>query len=119
MESESLEITRADKPSNHITENGMTPEAYNELKVYIKSIILPGSPAFEYSGPGNMESKMVYHQWFDNALEEIGPRFFPRDSNGLVWPEDYVEYVFPSLPHPLLCSVIGFPREAPVGLRFV
>jgi len=40
----------------------MTLEAYNELKVYIKSIILP---AFECSGPGNMESKMVYRQWFE------------------------------------------------------
>jgi len=60
-------------PSNHITEKGMTPEAYNELKLCIKSIILP---TFECSGPGNMESKMIYHQWFELSYK-MARRCFP------------------------------------------
>jgi len=115
MGSKSPEITSADKPSKRITEIGMTPEAYHELSVHIKSIILPGTLALECSGPGGIESKIVYHQWFDNALEEIGPKFFPRGANGLVWPEDYAEYVFPSFT--LLCSITGFSREAFVGAK--
>ncbi|PUU73151.1 hypothetical protein B9Z19DRAFT_1164626 [Tuber borchii] len=82
----SPETVRTTKLSKHITEIGMTAKRYFELKVYIKSIILPGTPAFESK---RIDSKdQVYRLWPKNALQEIGPRFFPRGGNGLVWPEE-------------------------------
>ena len=71
----------------------MTPEQYSELRVYLKSIILPGSPAFEYECLGNKEIKQIYHQWLNNALKVIGPKFFQEGWEGLVWPENYNRYV--------------------------
>jgi len=85
------ETVRTSRPPRHIVEIGMTKEQYFELKVYIKSIVLPGTPPFEGK---RIDSKdTVYRQWLNNALEEIGPRFFPKDGNGLAWPEERVGYV--------------------------
>ena len=82
----SPETLRTTKSPKHIAEIGMTREQYFELKVHIKSIILPGTPAFESK---RIDSKdQVYRQWLNNALEEIGPRFFPRGGKGLIWPEE-------------------------------
>ena len=81
------------KIPKHLTEFSMTPEQYSDLKVYIKSIILPGSPAFECERISNKEIKQIYHQWLNNALEVIGPKFFQEGWEGLVWPENYVRYV--------------------------
>ncbi|KAG0633405.1 hypothetical protein HOY80DRAFT_1006036 [Tuber brumale] len=85
MGGNSLKTNEVTKSPNYITEIGMASEQYYELKVYIKSIILPGAPAFECNHLGDNESKKAYHQWFNNALEEIGPRFFPQGGafNGL------------------------------------
>ncbi|RPA95855.1 hypothetical protein L873DRAFT_1845693 [Choiromyces venosus 120613-1] len=73
----------------HITEIGMTTAQYYELKVYLKSIILPGTPPF--GSLQNSDSKRAHRQWLNNALREIGPRFFPGGVEGLVWPKDYDE----------------------------
>ncbi|KAG0128091.1 hypothetical protein HOY82DRAFT_612524 [Tuber indicum] len=89
MGGNSLEKNGFTESPNYATEIGMTPEQYHELKVYIKSIILPGTPAFGCTRLGDKESKKAYHQWFNNALEEIGPKIFPKGGKGLVWPEDY------------------------------
>ncbi|KAG0123931.1 hypothetical protein HOY82DRAFT_618548 [Tuber indicum] len=78
------------KSQNYFTEIGMAQEQCHELKVYITSMILPGAPAFECNGLGDKESKNTYNEWINNALEEIGPRFFPQGDKGLAWPEDYV-----------------------------
>ncbi|KAG0128077.1 hypothetical protein HOY82DRAFT_541548 [Tuber indicum] len=78
------------RSQNYFTEIGMAQEQCHELKVYIKCMILPGAPAFECYGLGDKESKTAYNQWFNNALEEIGPRIFPLGGKGLAWPEDYV-----------------------------
>ncbi|PUU73147.1 hypothetical protein B9Z19DRAFT_1069225 [Tuber borchii] len=81
-----MATVRTTKLPKHIAEIGMTAEQYFELKVHIKSIILPGTPAFESK---RIDSKdPVYRQWLINALREIGPRFFSRGGNGLVWPEE-------------------------------
>ncbi|KAG0635523.1 hypothetical protein HOY80DRAFT_1004213 [Tuber brumale] len=82
-----IETVRTAKLPKHIAEIGMTNEQYFELKVHIKAIILPGTPAFE--GKRFDSKDVVYRQWLNNALAEIGPRFFPKDGKGLVWPEDY------------------------------
>ncbi|KAG0136818.1 hypothetical protein HOY82DRAFT_598618 [Tuber indicum] len=82
-----IETVRTAKRPKHIADIGMTKEQYFELKVHIKSIILPGTPAFESK---RFDSKdTVYRQWLNNALVEIGPKFFPKDGKGLVWPKDY------------------------------
>ncbi|KAG0640280.1 hypothetical protein HOY80DRAFT_1136076 [Tuber brumale] len=90
MGGNSLETNGTTKFPNHITKIGMSAEQYYELKAYLKSKILPGAPTFECNRLGDKESKKAYHQWFNNALEDIGPRFFPQGGKGLVWPEDYV-----------------------------
>ncbi|KAG0635522.1 hypothetical protein HOY80DRAFT_1093114 [Tuber brumale] len=72
----------------HITEIGMTSELYYELKVYIKSLIVPGTPAFECERLTSKESKEIYDQLTNNILNDIGPKLFPGGANGLVWPED-------------------------------
>jgi len=85
------ETIRTSKPPRHIVKIGMTTEEYFELKIYIKSIILPGTPPFEGS---RIDSKdVVYRQWLNNALEVIGPRFFPEGRNELLWPEEHARYV--------------------------
>jgi len=81
------------KIPKHITKIAMTPEQYYELKVYIKSIILPGTPAYEYERLSNKESKQIHHQWLNSVLEVMGPKFFQEGSKGLVWPVDYHKYV--------------------------
>ncbi|PUU73706.1 hypothetical protein B9Z19DRAFT_1134600 [Tuber borchii] len=80
---------RNTKIPKHLTKIAMTPEQYYKLKVYIKSIILPGTPAFEYEHLSSKEIKQIHHQWLNNALEMIGPKFFQEGSRGLVWPKDY------------------------------
>ncbi|KAG0640803.1 hypothetical protein HOY80DRAFT_1021715 [Tuber brumale] len=77
------------KTPKHITEIGMTPNQYFDLKVHIKSITLPGTPGFEGKRFASRDSEQVYRRWLDNALLELGPRFFPGGGKGLVWPEDY------------------------------
>ncbi|PUU73705.1 hypothetical protein B9Z19DRAFT_1134599 [Tuber borchii] len=89
MGRKSRATVRNAKIPKHLTKIAMTPEQYYELKVYIKSIILPGTPAFEYEHLSSKEIKQNYHQWFKNTLEVIGPKFFQGGSKGLVWPEDY------------------------------
>ncbi|KAG0129959.1 hypothetical protein HOY82DRAFT_610102 [Tuber indicum] len=79
------------KTPKHIIEISMTPEKYYELKVYLKSILLPGTPPVECKRLDIGDNKRVYRQWINNALEEIGPKFFPGGrGKGLVWPEDHV-----------------------------
>ncbi|KAG0130844.1 hypothetical protein HOY82DRAFT_539794 [Tuber indicum] len=77
------------KIPKHISEIGMTPSQYFDLKVHIKSITLPGTPGFEGKRFDNRDSEQVYRQWLDSVLLEIGPKFFPGGRKGLVWPEDY------------------------------
>ncbi|KAG0637645.1 hypothetical protein HOY80DRAFT_971944 [Tuber brumale] len=89
MAKKSLGTTRKTRVPKHITKIAMTPEQYYELKVYIKSLILPGTPAFEYKRLSSHKNKQIYREWFKNALEDIGPRFFPSGTRGLAWPEDY------------------------------
>ena len=100
------------KIPKHLTKIAMTPEQYYELKVYIKSIILPGSPAFECEHLSSKEIKRTYSQWLKNALEVIGPKFFQEGSKGLVWPEDYNKYV--SFVAPFYCSPCP-PPPLPTG----
>ncbi|CUS12685.1 unnamed protein product [Tuber aestivum] len=85
------ETIRNAKISKQITQTSMTPEQYSELKVYIKSIILPGTPAFEGERLGTKESKQIYKKWLNSVLEEVGPRFFPGGAKGWVWPENRYE----------------------------
>ncbi|KAG0635524.1 hypothetical protein HOY80DRAFT_1025005 [Tuber brumale] len=89
MGRKSLGATRKAKIPKHITKIAMTSEKYYDLKVYIKSIIIPGTPAFECNRLGNNSSKQAYRLWLHNLIEEIGPRFFPTGGRGLAWPEDY------------------------------
>ncbi|KAG0634797.1 hypothetical protein HOY80DRAFT_1096573 [Tuber brumale] len=91
MAQNSLKTIRTAKTPKHIIEISMTPEKYYELKVYIKSILLPGTPPLECKRLDIGDNKRVYRQWINNALEEIGPKFFPGGrGKGLVWPEDHV-----------------------------
>ncbi|CUS12991.1 unnamed protein product [Tuber aestivum] len=77
---------KAAKIPKHIIKIGMTPEQYFGLKIHLKSIILPGTPGFEGK---RFSSKSAYREWLNQALREIGPRFFPGGGKGLVWPLDY------------------------------
>ncbi|CUS12678.1 unnamed protein product [Tuber aestivum] len=81
-----IETVRTGKLPKHITEIGMSAEQYYHLKVYIKGIILPGTPAFD-SNPFDSKD-IIYRQWLKIALEKIGPKFFQKGQNKLVWPED-------------------------------
>ncbi|CUS12676.1 unnamed protein product [Tuber aestivum] len=85
----SLGVTRRDKIPKHITEISMTSDKCYELKVYIKSIVVPGTPAFDCRRLGDRTKKRNYQLWLHNTLKEIGPRFFPSNGRGLVWPKDY------------------------------
>ncbi|RPA95854.1 hypothetical protein L873DRAFT_1791958 [Choiromyces venosus 120613-1] len=67
----------------------MTTEKYYDLKVYIKTIILPGTLPFESGRSTNPASKGGYQKWIKSELRLIGPRFFPRGAERLVWPKDY------------------------------
>ncbi|RPA95881.1 hypothetical protein L873DRAFT_1812217 [Choiromyces venosus 120613-1] len=80
-------VKKARVPKN-ITKIGMTPEQYYELKVYIKTIVVPGTPPFDFRPLATHEQKVAYHQWVANALKTIGPRFFPGGAGTLVWPRD-------------------------------
>jgi len=84
---------RSSKMPKHIAKIAMGHEKYYELKVHIKSIVAPGTVPFKCTH-FTKENKQIYRQWLNNALEEIGPRFFPGGEKGLVWPEDYKAYVF-------------------------
>ncbi|KAG0634398.1 hypothetical protein HOY80DRAFT_1005180 [Tuber brumale] len=88
MERKSPATVKNAKIPKHITKIGMASEQYYELKLYIKSIAIPGTPAFEGERLSNKRSKLSYHQWLNNTLKDIGPKFFPEGGNGLVWPED-------------------------------
>ncbi|PWW73782.1 hypothetical protein C7212DRAFT_330414, partial [Tuber magnatum] len=89
MARKSLETIRKTRIPKHITKISMTPRKYYGLKVYIKSIIVPGTPAFDCKRLGYGNNKKTYHLWLHNTLEEIGPRFFPSGARGLAWPGDY------------------------------
>ncbi|PWW80737.1 hypothetical protein C7212DRAFT_361263 [Tuber magnatum] len=86
MRRTSASTIKAAKIPKHIIEINMTPEQYFGLKIYIKSIVLPGTPGFEGK---RLASKNTYRQWLNHALQEIGPKFFPGGKKGLVWPLDY------------------------------
>ncbi|RPA95856.1 hypothetical protein L873DRAFT_1812165 [Choiromyces venosus 120613-1] len=73
----------------HISAISMTPEQYYGLKVHIKTIVAPGTPAFELNRLGGPNTKRTYHEWLSAALVEMGPKFFPGGAGGLVWPLDY------------------------------
>ncbi|KAG0130843.1 hypothetical protein HOY82DRAFT_648006 [Tuber indicum] len=77
---------RAAKAPKHIINIGMSPDEYFELKIHIKSIVVPGTPGFEGKRSRN---KVEYRRWLGQALEEIGPKFFPGGGKRLVWPVDY------------------------------
>ncbi|CUS12675.1 unnamed protein product [Tuber aestivum] len=89
MERKSPGSTRKARIPKHITKISMTSDKYYELKVYIKSIVVPGTPAFEFRRLGNGTNKKSYYIWLHKTLEQIGPSFFPSGKRGLVWPEDY------------------------------
>ncbi|RPB00600.1 hypothetical protein L873DRAFT_1788952 [Choiromyces venosus 120613-1] len=73
----------------YITITGMTPENYFNLKVHIKTLLLPGTPGFEKKPWGNKESTPIYREWLNQVLDTIGPQFFPEGGSGLVWPTHY------------------------------
>ncbi|CUS12670.1 unnamed protein product [Tuber aestivum] len=81
--------TRKARITKYITGISMSSDKYYELKVHIKSIVVPGTPAFEFRRLGHGTNKKSYYLWLHKTLEEIGPRFFPSGARGLVWPEDY------------------------------
>ncbi|CUS12677.1 unnamed protein product [Tuber aestivum] len=89
MGRKTLGSTRRAKPPKRITEIGMTPDKYYKLKVYIKSVVVPGTPAFDFKRLGNGAGNPTYSAWLQKTLEEMGPRFFPNGAKGLVWPEDH------------------------------
>ncbi|RPA88324.1 hypothetical protein L873DRAFT_1503488, partial [Choiromyces venosus 120613-1] len=72
----------------HITVTGMTPARYYQLKLHIKSILIPGTPALNNNRFADKENMEAHRQWLSNALEVIGPRFFPTGGNGYSWPQD-------------------------------
>ncbi|RPB00595.1 hypothetical protein L873DRAFT_1788949 [Choiromyces venosus 120613-1] len=73
----------------YITKTGMSVTRYFDLKVYIKSILHPGTPGFKDKRFETAKEVDEYRQWLDHALETIGPRFFPSGGSGLLWPRDY------------------------------
>ncbi|RPA95858.1 hypothetical protein L873DRAFT_1845696 [Choiromyces venosus 120613-1] len=89
MPRRSSETIKTTKPPKYIADTGMNAEGYYYLKIYIKSIIVPGTPPLEYDRFDVKDD--VYCQWLHNALKEIGPRFFPGGEGALVWPLDYTE----------------------------
>ncbi|CUS12671.1 unnamed protein product [Tuber aestivum] len=89
MGRKSLGATRKARIPKHITKISMTSDKYYELKVYIKSVVILGTPAFEFRRLGHGANKKSYHLWLHKTLEEVGPRFFPSGTRGLVWPVDY------------------------------
>ncbi|CUS12673.1 unnamed protein product [Tuber aestivum] len=89
MGRKSLGVTRKARIPGHITKISMTPNKYYELKVYIKSVVVPGTPAFELRRLSHGTSKNSYHLWLHKTLEDIGPRFFPSGTRGLAWPDNY------------------------------
>ncbi|RPA88541.1 hypothetical protein L873DRAFT_1062125 [Choiromyces venosus 120613-1] len=72
----------------HITVTGMTPARYYQLKLHIKSILIPGTPALNNNRFADNDNIEAHRQWLSNALEVIGPRFFPTGGSGYCWPED-------------------------------
>ena len=94
MGRKSLATNRNAKIPKYITDIAMTPEQYYEFKVYIKSIVLPGTPAFEFKRLSINDNKQIYSEWLNNALKDIGPKFFSEGANSLVWPKDHDRYVF-------------------------
>ncbi|CUS12668.1 unnamed protein product [Tuber aestivum] len=100
--------TRKSRIPKHITKICMTSDKYYELKVYIKSVVVPGTPAFEFRRLGHGANKKAYHLWLHKTLEEVGPRFFPSGVRGLVWPEDY---------HKIYKAVHQVVRVLSIGIR--
>ncbi|RPB00597.1 hypothetical protein L873DRAFT_1842982 [Choiromyces venosus 120613-1] len=89
MDKSSLSTHKTTKTPKYITVTGMTPTQYYHLKLYIKSILLPGTPALNKQCFETQQSLEVYQQWLNNALEVIGPRFFPVGGSGYIWPTDH------------------------------
>ncbi|CUS12669.1 unnamed protein product [Tuber aestivum] len=108
MGRKSLGATRKSRIPKHITEISMASDKYYELKVYIKSVVVPGTPAFEFRRLGHGANKKSYHLWLHNILEEVGPRLFPSGVRGLVWPEDH---------HKIYKAVHQVVRVLSVGIR--
>ncbi|RPB00599.1 hypothetical protein L873DRAFT_1805077 [Choiromyces venosus 120613-1] len=77
----------------YIKVTGMTAAGYFDLKVHMKTLLLPGTPGFEKRQFGNKECMDIYRNWLNYALETIGPRFFPEGGSGLIWPGHYQGYV--------------------------
>ncbi|CUS12667.1 unnamed protein product [Tuber aestivum] len=108
MGRKSLGVTRKSRIPKHINKISMTPDKYYELKVYIKSVVVPGTPAFEFRRLGHGANKKAYHLWLHKTLEEAGPRFFPSGKGGLACPEDY---------HKIYKAVHRVVRALSIGIR--
>ncbi|KAG0635520.1 hypothetical protein HOY80DRAFT_1025041 [Tuber brumale] len=83
MERKPGKTVKTAKIPKYITKIGMTPSQYFDLKVHIKSIILPGTPGFESKRFDSRDREQAYRQWLDDVLLELGPRFFPRGGKGI------------------------------------